>query len=42
MIQFERNLRIIDIYEFELRFEMMDVLSPHEHGWQIRKFFGLT
>ena len=32
MIQFERNLRIIDIYEFELIFEP---------GMQIRKFYGL-
>ena len=41
MIQFERNLRIIDIYEFELIFEMMNVFSPPEPGMQIRKFYGL-
>ena len=41
MIQFERNLRIIDIYEFELIFELMNVFSPPKPGMQIRKFYGL-
>ena len=41
MIQFERNLRIIDIYEFELIFELMNVFSPPKPGMQIRKFYEL-